>query len=255
MSSLRNRIVTVAVAGALAGAGAFALSGYAAASTPQCTNSTLRETNAPQEGATGHGSAVLLFKNISSTSCTLYGYPGLDADTSAGHVLAHATRTLKGFAGGPGVEKTVTIAASQYASAVVEWLNFNPSTSGACTFSGEVRSTPPNTTHTVTLPIKASVCDLQVHPVQASSGGFGYYALAQSEWIGGNSANAATQGAFWSQAVMFLTHAGTAYSTQISELKSLIALPNTGLTPAQISQVHQLVAELDAFFQTPGLYT
>jgi hypothetical protein len=255
MSSLRNRIATVAVAGALASAGVFALSGYAAASTPQCGNSSVRETNAPQEGATGHGSAVLLFQNVSSATCTLYGYPGLDADTSAGHVLAHASRTLKGFAGGPGVEKTITLGFGQYASAVVEWLNFNPTTSGDCTFSTEVKSTTPNTTHTVTLPIKASVCDLQIHPVQAGNDGLGPFALAQSIWIAGNGANAATQGEFWTKTEVDLKKAGSEYATQISELTSLIALPNTGLTPAQIAQVHKLVSELDAFLQTPGLYT
>lgn len=39
---------------------------------------------------------MLLFRNISAHTCSLYGYPGLDALNATGHVLAHAQRTMTG---------------------------------------------------------------------------------------------------------------------------------------------------------------
>jgi hypothetical protein len=44
--------------------------------------------------------------------------------------------------------------------------NFNPVTSGTCTFSKSVA-----TTHTVHLPVSVSVCRLQVHPTVAGTSG------------------------------------------------------------------------------------
>lgn len=254
MSSFRTRILTTAVSGALAVGASVSLAAAAHATPLACNNNSLLVTNAASEGATGHGSAILLFKNTSGSTCTLYGYPGLDAIDSTGHVLAHAARTLSGFAGGPGVERTVSINPGLYASAVVEWMNFNPSTSGACTFSSAVNATPPNTSHTVRLPLKTSICGLQIHPVVGGASGLWPFAAAQSNWVAGSRVAAAVQGQYWSRAVAFLNEAGSEYATQINELKALMALPETSLTPTQIAQAHTLVSELDAFFQTPGLY-
>ena len=170
-------------------------------------------------------------------------------------MLAHATRTLIGVRRwARGVEKTITIPSEQWASAVVEWMNFNPSTSGDCTFSAEVKSTPPNTTHTVTLPIKTSICSLQIHPVQLGTDGLAAYADAQADWVAGSKAVSAVQGTWWKNAETYLKTAGTEYSSAINELKSLISYPETGLTPTQIAAVHKLVGELNTFSQTPGLY-
>jgi hypothetical protein len=86
-------------------------------------------------------------------------------------VLAHAKRTMRGFAGGAHVKKTITVQPGHYASANVEWMNFNPVTSGSCTFSHSVATTPANTTHTVHLAVSVSVCSLQVHPTVAGTSG------------------------------------------------------------------------------------
>jgi hypothetical protein len=50
-------------------------------------------------------------------------------------------------------------------------LNFNPASSGSCTFSKSVATTPANTTHTVHLTVSVSVCALQVHPTVAGTSG------------------------------------------------------------------------------------
>ena len=130
-----------------------------------CGDHSLSVTATAPQGATGHGNLVLRFRNRTSRACSLYGYPGVDALTASGHVLAHAHRTVAGFTGGSthGV-RTVVVRPGHYASADVEWLNFNPRTSGACRFSHAIAVTPANTGHTVHRARSVSACRLQVHP-------------------------------------------------------------------------------------------
>lgn len=170
MTTLRTHAAVLVASVALASAGLVATAATAEAA-PACGNSSLTVTHAHTQGATGHGSVVLLFKNTSHAMCTLYGYPGLDALNASGHVLAHARRTLRGFAGGAHTESTVSITPGHFASATAEWMNFNPVTSGSCTFSHSVATTPPNTTHTVHLAVPVSVCRLQIHPTVAGTSG------------------------------------------------------------------------------------
>jgi hypothetical protein len=136
-----------------------------------CGNSSLAVSHTAAHAATGHGSFVLLFKNTSRTTCSIYGYPGFDALNASGHILAHARRTLQGFAGGAHKEKTVAVIPGHWASATSEWTNFNPANSGSCTFSKSVATTPANTTHTIHLAVSVSVCVLQVHPTVAGTSG------------------------------------------------------------------------------------
>jgi hypothetical protein len=136
-----------------------------------CGETAFDVSNSPVEGATGHSSVVLLFKNQLPQACTISGYPGLDALDASGKVLAHATRTLNGFAGGAKSIKTLTVAPGTTVSARLEWLNFDPKTSGACALSKSIATTPANTKDTVELPLSVSVCELQIHPTVAGSSG------------------------------------------------------------------------------------
>jgi hypothetical protein len=174
MTRLRTTVALSAAAVA-ALAGTLAATGPASAATPQsvraCGNSSIGVLAGNNEGATGHGSFVVQFVNRSHSSCSLFGYPGLDALGSGGRVLRHARRTLSGFAGGASAERTIVITPGHRASATVEWLNFNPRTSGSCVFSTTVNMTAPNTTRVVNRPEKVSVCDLQIHPVVAGRSG------------------------------------------------------------------------------------
>jgi hypothetical protein len=253
MTKLHTGLAVLAASGALI-AGAATVATPAAATVPACGNTSLAVTRAPSQGAAGHGAFDLLFRNVSHNTCTLYGYPGLDALDRHGHVLAHARRTLSGYMGGPGVVHTVSVAPGHFASATVEWLNFNPVTAGACTFSASVATTPANTTHTVHLPVSVSICALQVHPTVAGTTGNDAFAGAQVAWIQGATASDAVQGVYWTRAENDLKAAGGAFTTQITELKQLIALPHTSLTPTQIAEVQHLTRALNSFFGTPGLY-
>jgi hypothetical protein len=245
---------------ALGAAAALALAGPAAAhatgyTAPACGDRALAVTNTPSDGAMGHSRTVLLFRNRVHHACTLYGYPGLDALGGYGHVLAHAKRTLNGAMGGAKHLRTVTILPGHYASAVVEWANFNPATSGDCTFSSSIAVTPANTAHSTILPFSVSICELQVHPTVSGTNGNDAFAAAQQQWIRGASASSANQGRYWSHARSDLATQGDEYSSYIHELHQLIALPDANQTPAQNHRYHHYVNDLNNLFSTPGLYS
>jgi hypothetical protein len=166
------KTVALATTTALAAAGCLLAVPTAASAAPSCGNASLAVTATAEQGATGHGNFVLLFRNKTDHSCTLYGYPGLDALNKAGDVIKHAKRTLTGFTGGStqGLQ-TILVKPGRYASADVEWMNFNPTTGGSCKFSHSVAATPANTSHTVHLKRSVSVCRLQVHPTVAGKTG------------------------------------------------------------------------------------
>jgi hypothetical protein len=154
-------------------AGVVAVPAAAHATTPACGNHSLSVSATGEQGATGHGNFVLLFKNTSSAACSIHGYPGLDALSRTGTALAHARRTVSGFTGGSrhGVP-TVLVRPGHFASADVEWMNFGPNGT-SCRFSHSVAATPANTSHTVHLARSVSVCGLQVHPTVAGRTGNG----------------------------------------------------------------------------------
>jgi hypothetical protein len=166
-----NRL-SLAAAAVLAAGCALAVPAAASATTPACGNSSLAVSASAENGATGHANFVLRFRNRTPHSCTLFGYPGLDALSASGAVIAHAKRTLRGFTGGSshGLQ-TITVTPNHYASADVEWHTFNFTTGGSCLLSHSVAATPANTAHTVQLPRHVTVCGLQVHPTVAGASG------------------------------------------------------------------------------------
>jgi Domain of unknown function (DUF4232) len=138
-----------------------------------CGDTAFTVSAADQLGATGHSSIVLRFRNRLPQPCTIRGYPGLDAVSASGTVLAHATRTLSGFAGGAHSVSKLAVGAGQTVSALAEWMNFNPSTSGPCPTSRSIAVTPANTTYIVYLPVHATTCRLQIHPTVSGTTGDG----------------------------------------------------------------------------------
>jgi hypothetical protein len=255
MSALRTRIGLIATAGLMAVGATIGLAGTAAsasAAVPACGN-TLTMSHTPSNGATGHGSFVVLYRNVGAT-CTLRGYPGLDALNSAGHLMAHAQRTLHGFAGGAAAVNTITVPQGGYASATVEWMNFNPVTSGNCAFSTFISTTAANTTRSARLEGSVSLCGLQVHPTVAGTSGYTGFALAYIAWEQGSAASSAQHAIYWSRAAADLSSGGVTFSTEAAELHQLIALPDTNQTPPQNATYRHDVAELNAFFGTPGRY-
>lgn len=174
---MRNLIAgTVAALGTAALATAVLAATASAAgahSVPACGNNSLAVTHTASQGAVGHSNMIIKFRNVGYSPCSLYGYPGFDALGSYGAVMKHAKRTVHGFTGGAGALNTVVLAPGKYASADVEWMNFNPVTSGACDYSSSIAITPANTSDTHNFPVSVSVCELQIHPTVAGKSGNG----------------------------------------------------------------------------------
>ena len=137
-----------------------------------CAGSAIRVGHNHPQGATGHGNVIIRFRNVSEHTCSLRGYPGLDALGSHGATLAHAKRALKGFTGGAKSVKTIVLKPNGLASADVDWRNF-ANNGGDCTFSHSIATTPANTAKTVHFRISVSLCNLQVHPTVAGGTGNG----------------------------------------------------------------------------------
>ena len=253
MTAVRSRVAALAAAGALTTTGLAATAASASAvAVPHCGNSSLAVTRTFTQGGAGHGWMALIYRNVTSHTCTVYGYPGLDAISSTGHVLAHATRTLSGYGSG-GHLATVTIRPGGFASAGVEWLNFNPRTSGACAFSTTVNTVVANTSTVRRLRVSVSACNLQVHPTVAGTPQYPDFGPAQQYWIAGSKVISADTNLYLSKAEYWLKVAKV-YPTQVAQLAQLIALPITGLTPAQIKTARADITALNGFFGTPGLY-
>jgi hypothetical protein len=165
MKPVRLVLASAAVLAGTATGLAIGAGSAGAAAAPACGNTSLDYGISRTDGFAGHSAFVLEFRNHTHASCSLYGYPGLDAMASNGTVMAHARRTLMGAAGGSrhGLQ-VVNIAPGGFASATVEWANFNPATSGPCPHSAGVDETAPNTTKIVPQRRSVNICALEIHP-------------------------------------------------------------------------------------------
>ncbi len=159
------------VAGLTALAAAPAHAAVAPAAVPSCQGALIHVAHTAPEGAMGTSAMVLRFRNISQSTCSLYGYPGLDALRNNGTVLAHAKRVKDGSVGGTRKIRTIVLQPNHVASASVQWHNFNPTTGGDCAFSAKIAVTPANTSTTSNFPVSVAKCGLQVHPTVAGKGG------------------------------------------------------------------------------------
>ncbi len=164
MSFRSSRVIGASVLASAALAGSVAVaaaSDSSASAVPACTGGALRIAAVGGEGAAGHGYYMLDFKNETRSTCSLYGYPGLDAVTSHGHVLAHAKREPN-----PGHRAhTIVLAPKAHATALVGFADMRAG--GECPLAHHVAITPPNTSRTVHRTRPTYLCDLFVRPVVA----------------------------------------------------------------------------------------
>jgi len=139
-----------------------------------CQSSGLKVTLGQGNTAAGTAFYEILFTNDSSTTCTLYGFPGVSftGETYAVQVGPAATRD---YATQPNL---VTLAPGAVASAeisVVDAQNYRPGPCGLTTASG-ILVYPPNLTTSVGLPFNGYTCVhrkdhvLSVDPVVAGPG-------------------------------------------------------------------------------------
>ena len=142
------------------------------AAPTDCTGIQIKVTavDPPGGGAAGHRGVVLLFTNLSTTTCTMTGYPGVDGLGSGGNHIASATRTLSGMIGfcGCTTPPTVTLAPGTTVSAVTEGVADG---SGPCGVFFALLVTPPNTSTSTQVTNSPYSCGFTVHPVVPGNAG------------------------------------------------------------------------------------
>jgi Protein of unknown function (DUF4232) len=166
----KRMILGVAVVIAVAAGETANASGQATAAAARCQLRHLRITTTLASPGVSHHGYVLLFHNLGG-ACTLSGYPGVDALSSAGQRVESAKRTKSGYLGGlrPGQGiPTVHLAHGKTASAITEYID-GPVPGLSCPQAAAFNVTPPNTIGSVKLIPKGlsseRLCRLEVHPV------------------------------------------------------------------------------------------
>lgn len=122
-----------------------------------CTDAQISVRPGSYGAATGNVAQVVLFVNVSATTCTLTGYPGAAGLNAAGAQVIQATRRLAGFLGGlqngQQTPPTVTLAPGATASADVEGGDNPLNGATSCTTYPKLLVTPPNLTQSTAITV------------------------------------------------------------------------------------------------------
>jgi len=146
----------------------------AAAGPAPCATSSLHVKQGLAQGYAGGVYEVIDFTNISTATCTLYGYPGVSLVTGApysqvGLAAKRTTGTVKQIKLAPGATANALLQ-------IVDALNYPPATCGP-TKATALKVYPPNQTAPVYLASTGTtgcakpVAIMNIGPVQAGSGG------------------------------------------------------------------------------------
>lgn len=157
---------TQAVTASPSASSATSPAGTQASSTPSgpgpCRTSELKVTLGPGNAAAGTSFYPIVFTNISTSTCTLYGFPGVSftGETYAVQVGPAAARNHSS------PEQLVTLAPGATASALISVIDAQnyPGACGLTTASG-ILVYPPNLTSSVGLPFNGYTCANGKYPV------------------------------------------------------------------------------------------
>jgi hypothetical protein len=134
---------------------------------PWCTGGELIVSLGREGAAAGHVGMPVVFQNIGSASCSLYGYPGVAGLDAAGDQVSQAQRIPAGYLGGTvGAPPVVILDSGQLASALVEGTDNPLNGATTCVTYSALLATPPNTSTSTQLDVQLPGCSgLEVHPV------------------------------------------------------------------------------------------
>jgi Protein of unknown function (DUF4232) len=124
-----------------------------------CTDDDLAVTNSPLESANTQRHVTLYFRNASSQSCTLFGYPGADLVTPAGGVLINVPRRQANAA------HHLTLNPGDVATADITAYAIDTSTGNDCARWGNLVVTPPNGFVSHPMPVDVPICNASVSTV------------------------------------------------------------------------------------------
>jgi hypothetical protein len=136
----------------------------------RCAYPTLSISAGHPGAGLGHVGVVLLFKNVSTSPCTLSGYPGAAGLNASGQQVTEAQRTPSGYLGGmrtgSSTPPVVTLGPGSVASAMVEGTDVPQGSAPACTTYSALLVTPPTSKKSKRITARMPGCSpLQVHPV------------------------------------------------------------------------------------------
>jgi hypothetical protein len=125
----------------------------------QCTDDDLAVTNSPLQYANTQRHVTLYFRNASSHSCTLFGYPGADLVTPAGGVLINVPRRQANAA------HHLTLNPGDVATADITAYAIDTSTGNDCARWGNLVVTPPNGFVSHSMPVDVPICNASISTV------------------------------------------------------------------------------------------
>jgi hypothetical protein len=180
--SLAPGVATVAIAAlttlsaSLGGAGAAsAATTHRPATTATCSVTQLSMKAGRDQAGAGHVGFAVIFTNTGSTSCSLTGYPGVQALDKHGKKLDSAKRTKAGYLGGDekkGPPTPVVLKPGSAASALIEGTDVPQGNRQSCPQAVAFRVTPPAAHRAQVLRRKLPACSrFEVHPVVSGKNG------------------------------------------------------------------------------------
>ncbi len=148
----------------------------AQSSLARCASSGLDVSVVPGGGAAGTITGTLVFRNATSSRCTLGGYPGLQLLSLTGAKMP--TNVVRGGSGptGAGTAQVLVVAPG---AAVVSQYSYSDVPSGAetsCPTSAKMEVTPPNSYGYVVVDARLTACGggtIHVGPVENAQPGSG----------------------------------------------------------------------------------
>ncbi|MBE7195595.1 MAG: DUF4232 domain-containing protein [Gordonia polyisoprenivorans] len=120
------------------------------------------------QSSLSHAGVRIVFTNHSTTTCTLFGYPGAAALNAHGKQFRQARRTRNGYLAGRdhGKPRTIVLEPGEKAMSVIEGTSMNAhGRVKPCRTGRALLVTPPNTTHPTRVRFRDYFCHLEVHPV------------------------------------------------------------------------------------------
>ena len=139
-----------------------------------CTTSDLALTVVGGDGAGGSAQAILRFRNVGQTACSLRGFPIVLAVDTAHHTSITTTQSLNALWGGTATVATIDVAPGKAASATLEWTDNPVGDETTCPAYPTVDVTPPGARIAVRLrmPLPVQGCSgVSVLPVVAGTRG------------------------------------------------------------------------------------
>jgi hypothetical protein len=124
-----------------------------------CTDDDLQVTNGTLESANTQRHVILSFKNTSTHSCTLVGYPGADLVTPAGGVLINVPRRPANAA------PHLMLNPNEVATADVTAYAIDTATGNACPRWGNLVVTPPNGFVSHPMSVDMPICTASISAV------------------------------------------------------------------------------------------